>query len=156
MIDHHDFYSIYDIKNIPNAKFAEILKTLISEGLSIKFRAGGNSMFPFICDGDIITVSPVSTSPKIGDVVVLFSPLQILIVHRIISKKKNLYFTKGDNAYSIDQPVDFLDIIGVVKQVKHKHQNIIRNVRYGWIIALFSNLNMTRFYSKIIIRLRRN
>jgi phage repressor protein C with HTH and peptisase S24 domain len=49
----------------PNpTKFEQACVELLREGYLVKFRAPGDSMYPTICDGDLITVEPIKPSDQ--------------------------------------------------------------------------------------------
>lgn len=57
-------------------------------------------MRPFFAHGDTILVnifSYIFHDPSIGDVVVLRSPTDMMVIKRITRRKNNLYFVRGDN-----------------------------------------------------------
>ena len=75
----------------------KLLRAVLERGAPFRFRARGFSMSPFIRNGDVITVSPLSAaSPRIGDVAAFIHPrTRRLVVHRIIGKKGVSFFHKG-------------------------------------------------------------
>lgn len=61
---------------------------------------GSNSMVPVIYRGDVIIIEKLNEEEidllKVGDVMV-FHHDDIVVIHRIIEIKDNIYYTKGDN-----------------------------------------------------------
>ena len=78
--------------------FAEISKTLLLAGKSVRFNAAGDSMFPFIHNGDLVIIEPaIPERLTTGDVVFYEDANGNLLLHRII-RKHNL---DGNSEYQI-------------------------------------------------------
>ena len=77
----------------------ELMRGVLDKGKPFRFQAKGWSMSPFIQDGDLISVSPLSDkSPGLGDVVAFVNPgTSKLVVHRIVSNQHAGYLMRGDN-----------------------------------------------------------
>lgn len=77
----------------------ELMRAVHSKGLPFRFNAGGHSMAPFIRDGDVISVSPISSRlPDPGDVVAFLHPeTKLLCIHRVLSGNKDAFLLQGDN-----------------------------------------------------------
>jgi hypothetical protein len=82
----------------------DVVTSLITRGTSVRFRAHGLSMLPFIRDGDVVTLVPVQDRPvRFGDVVAIRHPVRDnLILHRVIRKMPGGYLIQGDNAAVAD------------------------------------------------------
>ena len=94
----------------------ELIQAVLSKDHSFRFQAKGFSMFPFIREGDAITIAPLKpSSPRLGDVVAFTPPgTQKLLVHRVIGKKGDSYLIRGDNAPAADGFLPRSRIIGRV------------------------------------------
>jgi signal peptidase I len=108
---------------LSNSSLLKLSKDLLERKISIRFRAKGFSMRPFIQDGDLITVSPLQNSPvKVGDVVLYKTVDDQAIVHRVIQKtikdNKTVFFIKGDAAFSQPEEVDTERILGRVVAIE--------------------------------------
>ena len=104
-------------------------------------------MFPFIRDGDIITVSPLSGSvPRIGDVLAFTHPeTGKLLVHRIVGMTGNFFLLKGDNRFYIDGFVPKEGILGCVTNVERSGK--VRLLGFGperLLIAYLSRIGILR------------
>jgi len=125
----------------------ELLQAVLGRGLPFRFRAKGASMFPFIRDGDIITVSPLSGSvPCIGDVLAFAHPeTGKLLVHRIVGVKGNFFLPKGDNTLDTDGFVPKEGILGCVTNVERDGK--VRLLGFGperLLIACLSRIGILR------------
>lgn len=95
----------------------DILIERLNAGEKGNFSVYGNSMYPTIKDGQIVTIC-TDKNYNIGDIIAYYVNNHI-IVHRIIFVRKNYVLTKGDNNNYID-PLRVLKerIIGKVEQIK--------------------------------------
>jgi len=101
--------------------FKELLIEVLHRGAAFRFRAKGFSMSPFIKDGDVITVAPISQDkPRLGDVVAFLDPdTEELVVHRVIGKMDNdRLYIRGDNLPTQKHLVSMSEILGRVKRVE--------------------------------------
>ncbi len=103
-----------------NINFKDLLGTLLSEGRDVRFRANGFSMFPFIVDGDFLTISPLGgVALKVGNVVAFRRPQDSAIaVHRIVGRGKDCFLIKGDNISGIDGCLSRKDLLGLVSKIE--------------------------------------
>jgi hypothetical protein len=109
---------------------AEIMRDVLSKGMSFRFSAGGFSMSPFIKNGDIISVSPLpSRLPSIGDVVAFIHPVtKLLCIHRVLSRNKYSILVQGDNMpHNPDGMIHGNAVIGRVTLVERRG----RRIRFG-------------------------
>ena len=115
----------------------ELMKAVLAKGASYRFPAYGFSMYPFIRNGDIITVSLLAKERKagFGRVVALIHPLSgKLIVHRVIGRQSASCLIKGDNAFEVDGLVEDQNILGYVSKAERNGKRIILGLgleRYG-------------------------
>jgi signal peptidase len=114
-------------KTVPirDSDLLELSKDIFKTGKSIRFRAKGWSMRPFIRDGDFIVVSPVEYSLiKTGDVVFYLTAKNKALVHRVIKKSKKdkddriTMFIKGDATFSTPEKTDTQNVLGKVVAVE--------------------------------------
>jgi len=84
-------------------------------------------MYPFIKDGDVITVSPLGkASPRVGDVVAFTQrEIEKLVIHRVIRTEPNSYFMKGDDTGAGDGPVPAANVLGLVTRVERGRKRVI-------------------------------
>jgi signal peptidase I len=102
-------------------------------------------MFPFIREGDVITIAPLKpSSPRLGDVVAFTPPgTQKLLVHRVIGKKGDSYLIRGDNAPAADGFLPRGRIIGRVILVERNGKRVYCGMGpEGFLIALLIRTNL--------------
>ena len=102
--------------------FAELASALLADGISVRFRAGGQSMTPAIGDGDRLIVAPVQAAAVgIADVV-LCQTARGLAAHRVLSIDRAQgalrLTTCGDTALETDRPVSAREVRGRVVAVE--------------------------------------
>jgi hypothetical protein len=124
----------------------ELMLAVHTKGLPIRFKAGGHSMTPFIRDGDVVLVHPLtSLAPTLGDVVAFIHPeTKMLRIHRVLSVSGAGCLIQGDNmAEKPDGLVPGGAILGKVTRLERDG----REVRLGLgperiLLALLSRLGM--------------
>lgn len=84
---------------LSSPELVELMRLVLDKGKSVRFRARGWSMAPFIRDGDVITVSPLAGAlPGIGEVVAFIRPgSENLVVHRVVARRTGGVVIQGDN-----------------------------------------------------------
>ena len=120
-------------------KFEQFCVELLREGFLVKFRAPGDSMYPTICDGDLITVEPIKPLDVIVADIILYRHEYGVTAHRVMRilerSEKNTrsapegpqdrsssetlrFFLRGDAALNDDDPVRGDKILGKVVSVE--------------------------------------
>lgn len=104
----------------------ELLRAVLDKGVPFRFRAKGFSMSPFIKDGDVITVSPLTDGlTRPGDVVAFIRPeMKKLVIHRVVEKKDEYFHIKGDNTPDTDELIPETNILGRVTRVERNGKEI--------------------------------
>lgn len=125
--------------NLNQDDFLELTNDILGRGNSLRFRVHGGSMHPFIKDGDVIEVKPVTISKiRLGDAIFYPTSWGMLRVHRAIKKhKKNgrvILMTKGDVGLNFDPPLQGDNIMGKVIAIEKSNVTINLNCK-SWRIA---------------------
>jgi signal peptidase I len=102
---------------------------MLSKGYSLRFRAKGRSMHPFIRDGEVISVKPIKGSNiMIGDIIFYRALWGGIFAHRVIKKHREnnnmILITKGDANLNFDPPVHEDNIIGKVTAIEKNNVTI--------------------------------
>ncbi|MDT8390371.1 MAG: signal peptidase I [Lentisphaeria bacterium] len=107
------------------AHLAGLMRAVLEKGAKFRFTANGESMAPFIRNGDIIVVSPVpERGVRNGDVVVFRNAADGVMVHRIVRRRGGKVLLKGDNNPRRDGIFSEGNIIGVVTTVERGGRKI--------------------------------
>ena len=107
----------------------EMLLEILNKFNRCEVIVGGTSMWPFIRDGDTVSIKGRPFTPSLGSVVAFFSDEQF-IIHRIIwcDKRANGKWdilVHGDaSPYSISK-INSDQIIGTIEYVKRQNRKII-------------------------------
>jgi signal peptidase I len=125
--------------------FSELLEETLNRGHSVRFPAPGDSMYPTICNGDIITVTSLKASSVTNGDIILYQHKSGVTVHRVIrifkrSEKNSRsapkgpqgrslsetlqFFLRGDAAIKYDDPVCADQILGKVVSIERNGRRI--------------------------------
>jgi signal peptidase I len=88
-------------RSLPAPLLVSLLTGVVQRGHTFRFRAGGGSMFPFIRDGDILSIVPLSADrpARLGDVLAFDrggGDYAHLVVHRLVGRTASGYLLRGD------------------------------------------------------------
>lgn len=144
-------------------KDSSLRKQLIESNHSVKIVASGYSMFPFMRNGDIQTISPVPIEEiQIGDIAV-FERNNVWISHRVIDIQKTNHeitlILRGDTCIQIDPLVTEENYIGKTVaferngKVYHLDAFERKNKRIVWLGAI--RIAPLLFLKVLLIRLER-
>ena len=110
---------------MPNPLFAELMTAVLDKGAPFRFQASGSSMFPFIRDGDVITISKTSRRIRMGDMVAFANPCNDrLTVHRVVHFSMDGFLIKGDNSPEPDGWIGYDKILGYVTRIERDSRNV--------------------------------
>jgi hypothetical protein len=103
-----------------------LMRAVLAKGKPFRFRAKGFSMSPFIKDGDVVTIRPLSAGePRTGDVAAfLFPSTGRVALHRVVAAGDGLFHLKGDNVPEGDGAVAADRILGVVARVERNGETV--------------------------------
>ena len=125
--------------------FSELLEETLNRGHSVRFPAPGDSMYPTICNGDIITVTPLEASSVTNGDIILYQHKSGVTVHRVMRilkrsgknsrsapkgpqdrslSEKLQFFLLGDAAIKYDDPICADQILGKVVSLERNGRRI--------------------------------
>lgn len=110
--------------------FSGLAETILRSGHEIRFRACGNSMVPFVENGDILSVIPMNPlKARIGDVILHRRKNGALAAHRIQwilrdRARPSAVRTRGDSHPGDGEVVPLDAILGQVIQVQRGNKKI--------------------------------
>ncbi len=146
--------------SISSEDLQELMKDVLAKGANFHFRARGWSMTPFIRDGDVITIAPLSQEKLgLGKVVAFIHPASgQLAVHRVIGRDVSAFMIQGDNTASQpDGLVHPRDVLGCVTRVERNGHRIFLGLglerylvaalsRNGWLDSILMQLRVLKKY----------
>lgn len=143
--------------SLSNQVITELLKVTLERRLPFRFKVKGFSMTPFIKDGDVVTIYPLSNATvTLGMCVAFISESGRLAIHRIIGRRAGLYIIKGDNSSMIDGYFTQENILGYVSVIERNSKNFYPGLgREREVIAVLSRmrlLGLMRFVWRLIPR----
>lgn len=144
-------YQCREEKSINNDDLVNLMVNVFQKGGSLRFCASGASMWPFIRNGDIITLMPSrKKNLENGDIVAFVSDNNNkLTIHRIIAKRDNSYLIKGDNTSSPDGWVQNEKILGVVAEIEHNGRIVSYIGIIKGLISYTSRVNLLQIFTRM-------
>ncbi|HPW16905.1 MAG TPA: S24/S26 family peptidase [Candidatus Aminicenantes bacterium] len=134
---------------------AGLMGAVLEKGRPFRFEARGESMFPAIRDGDVLTVAPFAgRGPRPGDIVAFVHPeTGGLRVHRVVEAAAGRFVLKGDNALGADPAVGPDAVLGLVVGIERGGRP--RRPGPAVLAAAAARLSRTSWYTRLARRLRR-
>lgn len=119
----------------------EVLQAVLAEGRAFRMTALGNSMYPAIRSGDVLTVEPLDNrTPQPGRVVAFVHPeTGRLIIHRVLTAAGDGWRLRGDNCPMDDGIVTREAMLGVVARVERNGRDIRCGVKWGGTLIAYLN-----------------
>ena len=109
--------------NIHLEDMIDIIQEQLKSGGVFTFCPSGQSMEPFLVQGDSVTIQKSSTYKKY-DIVLFQLKSGAFVLHRIISVNANKTFNmRGDNQSHIEREVEPQAIVGKVVSYTHRGKN---------------------------------
>ena len=107
------------VRELEATQFAELSVGLLAQGASLRFRADGGSMAPFIRDGEVLTVVPLAgRSIRLGDVALYRTAAGGLFAHRVLGRRRRggrlVLEIRGDASRGSYEEVVATDLLGRV------------------------------------------
>jgi hypothetical protein len=125
--------------------FPGLVKDILGKGAECRLEVKGYSMSPFIKDGDVVTISPMSEgSPGFGDVIAFVHPkTEKLLIHRVVRKIGDACLLKGENAPEPDGLIERNDMIGIITRVERKEKRVLFGLGpERFLIAMLTRTNL--------------
>jgi hypothetical protein len=128
---------------------AELVASLLRDGLDVQLRLSGWSMKPLFRPGCLVRFSARAT-PRVGDIALVRYPNDQLVAHRVVALDATRVQTKGDSCLSPEGPVPHSSVIACAISLRGTLALPLRNVfmrRVGLLV--------TRLYPTMVRGLRR-
>jgi len=99
---------------------APLIRSLLESGLSVRFRATGDSMVPVLRCGDVLIVEPVQAAQVRRGDVVLAELERGLTAHRVVAittggDGRSWITTRGDGVKECDARFEPYSLLGIIK-----------------------------------------
>lgn len=89
----------------------------LARGESVTLRARGASMWPWLLDGDVLTLQPRTGPPRLGEIVLLRQG-DFGVIHRVVGRLGGRYAVKGDALPRLDGLFPAADLPARVSEVR--------------------------------------
>jgi signal peptidase I len=143
------------ILSLSGPALLDLLQAVLDKDVPFRFTAPGTSMWPFIKNGDVITVSSYTTPLiRLGEVVAFVNPNnERLVLHRVIYIIHESYLIKGDNTPEADGWIDRKRILGRVTRVERT--GIVVHFGLGFERVVIAFLSYHKWLVPILTPMRR-
>jgi signal peptidase I len=137
---------------IDSSELLTLCQEVLGKGSTLRFRALGGSMFPFIRPGDIITAKSIPPDDLTVGQVLFYYKDGNFFVHRLKERISNsLIKTRGDNLRFNDNFITPSEVLGKIVMIERKGKRIdmesglmrlvnwtIARIHIYWIIRFMS------------------
>ena len=112
-----------EMLNLKREDFTFVAQSVLGREKNLRFKAKGESMRPFIRDGDILEITPVNGEEiRLGDVIFYHVGRRRMVAHRVIKKitenGKLIFLTRGNSNTGEGEKVYPEQIMGRVKAIE--------------------------------------
>ena len=108
-----------------------LLQAVVARGVPLRTSVRGTSMTPFIRDGDVVTLAPLTSEPHVGDVVAIAFPGGRMAVHRLVARRGSGWLLRGDNCPQPDGVFPREALTARVVRVERGGRDVALGVRRG-------------------------
>ncbi|MCR5444690.1 MAG: VanZ family protein [Bacteroidales bacterium] len=115
---------------IDNRIIYQLAEEQLADGVAVKLRFGGTSMWPTLRESDTLTLVPLQDEPAVGDVL-FFHHMGRRVVHRLIKHEGSTYLLQGDNNYGTEQ-VGRADLLARLSAVERRNGRTIPTDSPRW------------------------
>jgi len=125
--------------SIKHAELSDISTEVLGRGGLFRFKAHGSSMYPFIRDGDVLTIQTVEIEKlNRGDVVLYRSAGDRVVAHRVVGKNATngqwVLMMRGDSGLSTNEQVPADHVLGRVMSIQ-RGQKVVQFDNTFWKIT---------------------
>jgi signal peptidase len=118
--------------SLRHTELEELSTEILEQGGSLRFKAHGYSMSPFIRDGDVLTTQSIESADlEVGDVALYRSAGNRLVAHRVVGKRKEngrlTLVMRGDSQSGSTELVYADQILGRVVSIQRGDKVFLMN-----------------------------
>lgn len=122
---------------VPNSLFFESIIEILALGKTAKFNLRGNSMRPWLFEGDQVVLTSVDFRQLQHGQIILAKYHDNYVLHRLVKIKADQYWLAGDGNIAQVEIVDKTALIGTVQQVFRNGKEIKVTNRLQHIKGMF-------------------
>lgn len=111
---------------ISNHEFFALAKEMLQQGKSVDIRVKGNSMRPFLFDGETVTVAPILPDSVLSEGLIILTDTSFhkVMMHRICRIEGDIITMRGDGNLIQRESVHRSQIFGIVETFTRKGRTI--------------------------------
>lgn len=114
-VNRHDMTARPD--RLRSARSAELVSSLLRDGLDVRLRLSGWSMKPIVASSSIVRFAS-SERLSVGDIVLARCADDSLVAHRVVAIDDRNIWTKGDACRTADAPFSREQILGSAVELR--------------------------------------
>ncbi|UQA75576.1 S24/S26 family peptidase [Sphingobacterium siyangense] len=121
-----------EIRVISNEDYFAEVQRILREGKEVRIRVKGNSMRPFIQDGDTVLLRAYSGPPLPLGSNILAKENDKFVFHRFVGKKNGQYILAGDGNLVLREYIAETDIIAIAYMHYPKDKELSIAIHLPW------------------------
>lgn len=110
-------------KSVANKNYFDHVMSLLERGKKVKLPVKGNSMYPFLKEGDMVLLQSFRGVPRTGKIV-LARYKNAFVLHRIVDGGGKSVFLAGDNNLVLQEQVRHEDLIAEVEEAYRDERSL--------------------------------
>lgn len=138
---------------IPNEVFFEWAEQMLRQGQEIELSVKGQSMRPFLWDGEKVTVVPVQPQQTWQKGMIILAKVKgQVMMHRIFRLENGTILMKGDGNLLQTEQIHPCDVMGIAKWVHRNGKQLSldsfsqRTASWFWRNGLIRRMGLRLFY----------
>ena len=121
-----------EIRVISNEDYFAEVQRILRDGKEVRIRVKGNSMRPFIKDGDTVLLGEYSGPPLPLGSNILAKDKDKFVFHRFVGKKNGQYILAGDGNLVLREYIAEADIIAIAYMHYPKNKELSIAIHRPW------------------------
>lgn len=113
--------------NVSMHELMPVVRDALGRGQRVQMTATGNSMLPFIRDGDAVELDPMQALPRAGEIVLAHCYTGPYVLHRVVRVEGDEFFMRGDSQRNREGPFTLSDVLGRVTVIRRGRQAMAVN-----------------------------
>lgn len=111
---------------LSNQEFFDMAEQLLLQGQEVEISVKGQSMRPFLLDGEKVTVAPVSDCDelRVGTIILAKTNNGKIMMHRIHQRKADDILMKGDGNIVQTEAITVMDVLGIVSSINRNGKKL--------------------------------
>lgn len=143
-----------EIRVISNEDYFTEVQRILREGKKVCIRVKGNSMCPFIQDGDTVLLGEYSGTPLPLGSNILAKDKDKFVFHRFVGKKNGQYILAGDGNLVLREYIAETDIIAIAYMHYPKNKELSIAIHRPWARLRGLGWYYMRLLRRIVIKFK--